>query len=105
MGRFILSLALAYMVATGMGMSKARAVEPGTPSCNEKDIVHEYLAEKFQEVPSSAGITSTGRLVEVLSNKSGSWTIIITSTHGLSCLIAAGEGWREVEQVSTDPEA
>lgn len=102
MGRFILSLAIAYMVAAGMGLSKAHSAEP---QCGERGEVHKKLARKFKEAPAAVGVTSTGSLVEVLTSKSGSWTIVINMTDGSTCLIAAGEGWREMEQVSTDPEA
>jgi hypothetical protein len=45
--------------------------------------------------------------VEVLSTGDGeTWSIIITSPKGMSCLVAAGEGWRMFEgQLALEPEA
>lgn len=37
MGRFILSLALVYIVATGMGLSKANGADPG---CHVPENLH-----------------------------------------------------------------
>ena len=69
-------------------------------SCDDRTSVLETLARKYQEAPIAAGITSSGGLVEVLSDGTGgTWTIIITSPQGLSCLVAAGEGWRSVHEV------
>ena len=67
------------------------------PQCNERDNVLALLAKKYQETPVAAGVTNTGGLVEVLTDhKGGTWTIIVTTPQGISCLVAAGEGWRDI---------
>ena len=49
-------------------------------------------------------MTNTGGLVEVLTDgKGGTWTIIVTTPQGMSCLVAAGEGWRSMQQVPPFP--
>jgi len=76
------------------------------PQCDERNNVLELLAKKYKETPIAAGVTNTGGLVEVLTDtKSGTWTIIITTPQGMSCLVAAGEGWRNFDPLPTDPEA
>ncbi len=78
------------------------------PQCNERDNVLELLAKKYKETPIAAGITNSGGLVEVLSDaNSGTWTIIVTTPQGMSCLVAAGEGWRQMDQIKIEdgPEA
>jgi hypothetical protein len=68
--------------------------------CDDRDKVLELLAKKYSETPVAAGVTSGGALLEVLTNsKSGTWSIIITSPQGMSCLTATGEGWRNMEQI------
>lgn len=75
------------------------------PQCNERDNVLELLAKKYKETPVAEGMTNTGGLVEVLTTDDGStWTMIVTSPQGMSCLVAAGEGWRNMEQISLEPE-
>ncbi|MFQ5776195.1 MAG: hypothetical protein ACE5GS_16880 [Kiloniellaceae bacterium] len=52
------------------------------------------------------GVTAEGSLVEVLADATGgTWTIIVTSPEGVSCLILSGEGWRRLEQIAKEPEA
>ena len=76
------------------------------PQCNQRDSVLAMLQSKYQEQPVAVGVTNNGGLVEVLSAGDGeTWTIIITTPQGVSCLVAAGEGWRGVEQVALEPEA
>ena len=78
----------------------------GQPQCNERDNVLALLAKKYQETPIAAGVTNTGGLVEVLTDtKGGTWTIIVTTPQGMSCLVAAGEGWRNIPFVMLDPRA
>ncbi len=76
------------------------------PQCDERDNVLAVLAKKYQETPIAAGVTNTGGLVEVLTDtKGGTWTIIVTTPQGMSCLVAAGEGWRNIPFVMLDPRA
>jgi hypothetical protein len=37
----------------------------------------------------------------------GTWTIILSSPNGTSCLVAAGEGWRglKFDKAATEPQA
>ncbi len=56
------------------------------------------MDRKYQEAPIGAGVTNSGGLVEVLTTSDGStWTIIVTTPQGVSCLVATGEGWRTLK--------
>jgi hypothetical protein len=76
------------------------------PQCSPRASVLKMLESKYKEAPVAVGVTNNGGLVEVLSTGQGeTWSIIITTPQGVSCLVAAGEGWRAVEHVAMDPEA
>ena len=93
-------------LGAGFALVASTAMAQAQPQCNNRDNVLELLAKKYQETPIAAGVTNTGGLVEVLTDhKSGTWTIIVTTPQGMSCLVAAGEGWRKLEQIALDPEA
>ena len=63
--------------------------------CGQRDKVVESFAVKYKEAPIAAGVSSNGRLIEVLSAHDGdTWTLIVTSPDGNSCMIASGQGWR-----------
>lgn len=96
------SLILAAALA-GVASSASASEQP---QCNDRKNVLDLLANKYKESPIALGVTNSGGLVEVLSNsKGGTWTIIVTTPQGVSCLVAAGEGWRNMEAASLDPEA
>ena len=93
-------------IALVTGFALVASTAMAQPQCNERDNVLELLAKKYKETPIAAGVTNTGGLVEVLTDiKSGTWTIIVTTPQGMSCLVAAGEGWRSMERISLEPEA
>ncbi len=63
--------------------------------CGQRDKIVELLAVKYKEAPIATGVSSNGSLIEVLSTHDGdTWTLIVTSPDGSSCLIASGQGWR-----------
>ena len=65
------------------------------PSCAERQQVLAFLDRNFNEKPTAVGVTADGQLLEVLSNPSGSWTLVVTKPGGLSCMISSGQGWRQ----------
>ena len=76
------------------------------PTCGPREAIVESLAQHYDEVPVAVGITHAGGLVEVLSRHDGlTWTIIVSTPDGRSCMVSSGEGWRPIEPVSTDPGA
>jgi hypothetical protein len=76
------------------------------PQCDQRASVLQVLQQKNKELPVAVGVTHTGGLVEVLTTGNGTtWSIIVTTPQGMSCLVAAGAGWKAMLQVAADPEA
>lgn len=74
--------------------------------CGPREILLRQLAEKYGEAPIALGVMHNGRLLEVIADRHGrTWSIVITSPQGRSCLVAAGEGWRPIEPDPEGPEA
>ena len=93
-------------IALGTGLALLSSTAAAQSQCNDRDKVLGLLAQKYKEAPVASGVTNNGGLVEVLTDtKGGTWTIIVTTPQGVSCLVAAGEGWRAMEQIALDPEA
>ncbi len=87
-------IATAILATVLVAATAAAASQSG---CAPRADILERFAAQYDEVPVAAGITAAALLVEVLASADGaSWTIIATSSDGVSCLIAAGEGWRSV---------
>ncbi len=95
------------VLGSALVLVSVSASAQAAPQCNSRETVLELLSEKYSEAPVAVGVANNGGLVEVLSTGDGeTWSIIITSPKGMSCLVAAGEGWRVFEdQIAQDPEA
>ncbi len=99
MNKFLLPLlALSFLFV----VSTAEA-QTNRPQCNFRGEVVKLLLNKYKEVPTANGITSTGGMIELFKSKGGdTWTIVLSVPNGpggktMSCLIAAGDAWRTFE--------
>lgn len=54
------------------------------------------LAERYQETGKALCIAGQINLVEVFASKAGTWTILVTTPEGKSCIIAAGSSWEDL---------
>ena len=73
--------------------------------CGERADFLAQLQKRHGETPSAIGLSSNGQVLEVLTSKGGSWTILITSPQGKTCLVAAGEAWESLPPVALGPAA
>lgn len=86
---------LAVAVLIGAAFSFV-APAHGQQACAKRADVLKHLADKYQEKSVARGIANNGGALEVLSNPNGSFTIIVTTPSGISCLIATGRAWEEL---------
>ena len=69
--------------------------------CAKRSDVTKRLKQRFDEKPTSIGIIGEN-LLELYTSKQGSFTVVITRANGVSCLVLAGENWRQVKQKDTE---
>lgn len=85
-------------LAIGFGLLQATPIaeaQGGSPACAQRDQVVARLEQRFGETPHSQGVQQNDALVELFaSDTTGTWTILMTSPNGLSCLLAAGRLWK-----------
>lgn len=89
---------------SGPGLLAAEAETGG--ACDRRDAVLGLLADRYSEAPIALGVTSGGSLIELLTDARGdTWSIVVTSPEGESCLVLSGQGWRRIQQAKEEPEA
>ena len=94
MFRFFAALIVSLVVA---GSASAQM------ACGERSDILSRLGGQYSESPVAMGLANSGGVIEVLSSPDGNtWTIIVTDTNGLSCLLAAGEYWGPAAQKRAD---
>ncbi len=87
----------ALLAALAASVPAAAAATP----CAPREVLLRRLAEGYGEAPQAFGLTANGALLELLvSPGRGSFSILMTrppragQAGQVSCLVAAGEGWR-----------
>jgi hypothetical protein len=65
--------------------------------CAPRADVLAQLADRYGEARRGIGL-SDGNVMEVFAAASGSWTVTMTTAHGLTCLIASGDGWEAIAE-------
>ncbi len=97
-------LALGLLAVGALPLGSDSALAQGTPAlCRARDGLLTQLEQKYGEVPVAIGVAD-GALIELLTAKdSMTWTIILTSPKGMSCLVASGEGWQPLAPAPTGP--
>lgn len=109
MRNILLAAAVALPLAVALSMLGAVCLPAPavaiTLQCVPREAIFEDLNRSHGEEPAHAGVTSTGALFEVLVSPDGSWTAFFTFPDGLTCPVAAGEGWRDAPVSDDDPAA
>ena len=88
---------------TLLGLS-AQAQAAGM-ACGDRTSLLKTLSDKYKEAPRALGLSSSGKaMFEVYTSKKGTWTILMTTTTGVTCIMAAGHSWEEALEVAEGPQ-
>lgn len=85
-------------------LTAASALPAGAQSrnCAERERVVERLSDTYGESRQSIGLAANNQVMEVFANlESGSWTVTVTLPSGITCLIASGMAFEDVEETLT----
>ena len=80
----------------------APAPSAAQTACGERAVFADRLAQKYGEHPASIGLATNGSVIEVFVSGDGTFTILVTSPDGRTCLVAAGEGWEPIDGDAAD---
>ncbi|PSJ58813.1 hypothetical protein [Kumtagia ephedrae] len=92
------TLALGGLAAAGLvfatGMSGSQAQQQRVQgACFAHDELQAGLARDYQERQSAYGRVGDEAIMEIYASEGGTWTLVMTSVTGESCIVAAGDGW------------
>ncbi len=97
-------VALGLLAVGALPLGSEPASAQGAPAVwRARDGLLSQRESQYGEVPVAIGVAD-GQLIELLTAKDGiTWTIILTSPKGMSCLIASGDGWQPLAPAPTGP--
>lgn len=103
-GKTILGMmAGAAFVAVGLATpAKADAEQ----MCAERTEINSLLQDKYGEEARAAGVSESGEAAfELFVSPEGTWTVTMTTTNGLTCVMAAGLHWQERAKIAMLPKS
>jgi hypothetical protein len=80
------------MLAAAVTASSATA----QTACGDHDQIVTALGNKYKESPRAYGLVGQSYLLELFTSKEGSWTMLMSPPHGLTCILASGLSWEEL---------
>ena len=101
----MLRIAAAISLFVPLAIAAAPTPAAAQAVCSERSTFVRGLAAQHRESPVALGIIADGKVLEVLASKDGTWTILVTSPNGRSCVLAVGESWEELKLKSAGPTA
>lgn len=85
-------IALAALAALVTTASPAAGQMP--PPCGPSRAIADMLARDHGEAVTGGGIDAAGRLLRIFANlDTGTWTAVVSTTEGLSCIVSSGKDW------------
>lgn len=71
-------------------------------TCADHDAMVKLLDKRYKEALSNYGVSGQKNIVEVYVSKAGTFTILVTRTDGVSCVVATGDNWEsQLKNVSS----
>lgn len=88
------------------GMAALAPPAMAQKKCGPRDQLVSQLTDTYQEVSRGVGLTSATQVVEIwASEKTGSFSVLVTYPNGMTCILAAGKNWidKPLLALNTDP--
>jgi hypothetical protein len=84
---------LAFCIA---GLGAVIDAVPGAAQaalCGNRNAIVDTLKTKYNESRQAIGVAGTDSVVELYISEAGTWTMLVTSPNGRTCIMAAGHSW------------
>ena len=100
-----------HLKAIGLTLAAAAFVlstqaQAAGPKCGERATLIKVLSDKYKEKPRALGLSSKGTaMFEIYTSKTGTWTIVMTTTAGATCIMAAGHSWEDAFEIAEGPQS
>jgi TRAP-type mannitol/chloroaromatic compound transport system permease large subunit len=94
--------AIVFVSALWFGVAGVAAAEN---LCMPQADIAKRLESGYAETPVAIGLSANGGLVEVFASPDGeTWTLVITTPKGISCVVIAGEAWDDRDTAAPGPD-
>ena len=84
---------LAAILTTSLIAHPHPAASQMMRSCAGRSEIVKFLDSNFAEKLTAVGLINQNAVLEVYAAESGTWTLIVTDVHGISCVLLSGDNW------------
>lgn len=96
--KIIIFVALAAAATIALMPAQASA---GPALCGKRGELIKVLEKRFQENRVAVGLSQkSSEAFEVFASSKGTWTVLMTTKTGLTCIMASGHSWKDVAALS-----
>ena len=101
---------LRTMLITGAVLGLTSAVTPASAQeqngCSRPKEISDLLHKDYSEKPIAFGVQGDGSLMQVYASRTGeTWTVVLTTPTGVSCIVAEGTRWEDLPRQAEGPVA
>lgn len=94
-GPLVIIAAVILLAAIFDMLASAAEAQPARTRCGERAAIVAKLSEGYGERQRESRVNDKGTIVyEFWASRRGSWTLLMTTTRGVSWLVATGGGWK-----------
>jgi hypothetical protein len=95
-------LAVCFLAAAAMLVFGASASRAQGMACGKHDAIVAALKNHYQESRQAIGLAATAGVVELFVSATGTWTMIVTTPSGQTCIAAAGRAWQNTPAMKAE---
>ena len=80
------------------------AAEAAPAKCGDRAKLIQALKDRYKEVPVALGLSQKStEAFEIYASEAGTWTVIMTMSNGVACVMAAGHSWQNLPKKVAGP--
>ena len=100
-----LGLAACACLAVLAASPAVTSVPAEAAQCGRADQIVSYLSKKYKEQVKGMGVVGSKGFMQLFVAESGTWTVLLTSPEGISCIVAAGDNFETIPLAAVEPNA
>ena len=105
--KYAITIIICVLLSLGLMAYAAYAQGTYVPvqmACNKSEVVLKMLQDKYKEQAVGGGVTPGGGHIRLFVSETASFTVILTSPEGVSCVLTGGDDWTTITAKPMGPE-
>jgi len=99
------SKSLSLVFAFGCSLAITVPLAEAQVACGQRDLIINALGGKYKESRQALGLVGKDGqgIIELFVSDKGTWTMLMTTAKGNTCIVATGLGWQDAPKKLAGP--